>query len=127
MDERLLKRLCIVGSLLSLVCIFILSYVVQPQETEVCALSAGHVGKMVSVSGTVGRVTLSEGNFFFTLSDSGCEVRAVMWKDTASAMSMRGADPHVVSENANISISGNVEARAGALQIVVSRPPVEQS
>lgn len=125
MDERLLKRLCVAGSIMSLICIFILSYMVQPTETELCSLSSSHVGKMVSVSGTVGRVTVSEGNFFFVLSDGGCEVRAVMWKDTASAMAMRGEDPHIISENATVSISGNVEVRGGALQVVVSRPSVK--
>lgn len=122
MEERQLKRLCIAGSLLSLLCIFILSHAVQPEEADICSLSAEYIGKVVSVGGTVTDTFTDEGNVFFTLAGGGCEVRAVLWNATASAMSLRGEDPGGIAENAAVKITGSVEVYRGNIQIVVLRP-----
>jgi RecJ-like exonuclease len=126
MDEPFLKRLCIAGSILSLIGIFVLCTLIQPLEIGICSLSAEHRGKTVSVEGEVEDISNStDGNFFFTLSRDGCEVKVVMWKDAAYAMSITGKDAGSITVNSTVKVSGEVEVYRGSLQIAVSRPSVE--
>jgi DNA/RNA endonuclease YhcR with UshA esterase domain len=126
MDEPLLKKLCIAGSILSLFLVFVMCSIVQPAEMDICGLSAAHVGKAVSVEGTVESVRTTEGgDVFFTLASGGCEVSVVLWRDTAAAMSMTGNGTNFIAVNSTVRVSGSVEAYRGRLQIAVSRPSVD--
>jgi RecJ-like exonuclease len=126
MDEPTLKKICVGGSILSLVLVFVLCSLIQPLETDICSLSAAHIGKTVSVEGVVEKVSNFTGdNLFFTLARDGCEVKVVVWKDALMAMSITGKDALGIKANSTVKLSGNVEVYRGSLQIAVSRPSVE--
>jgi|WetSurMetagenome_2_1015567.scaffolds.fasta_scaffold736609_1 hypothetical protein len=126
MDEPLLRKVCIIGSIVSLVFVFVLCSLLQPIETDICGLSPAHIGKTVSVEGeTLEASNFTDGNVFFTLSRNGCEVKVVVWKDAILAMSLSGKGIGALKPNATVKVSGDVEVYRGNLQIAVSRPSVE--
>ncbi|MCD6496109.1 MAG: exodeoxyribonuclease VII large subunit [Candidatus Aenigmarchaeota archaeon] len=125
MKERQLKIFCIAGSILSLAALYIFVLAAVSEDVSVCDLSTEHMGKTVTVSGTVSAVSESNGNIFFTLSDSGCEIDVVLWDSVRRALEQKMNVSSVLSLNRKITVTGPVEIHRGLLQIVPGRPEIK--
>ena len=117
MDESMLMKISLAGIALSLIAILAFVSSIQPVTMDIADISAGSIGKTVSLKGTITGMFTSEGNAFFTLDDGTGEVRVVIWRDSMKKAALKGADMEAIEENNTISLTGEVASYEGALEI----------
>ena len=125
MDERQLKIISVSGSLASLLALYMFVLCMAPENVNICEIGPGHAGRMINVTGTVKDFRMNEGNAFFTLSDNGCEINVVLWKDIISGLDLRGMNTSLIKDGIRVSLTGEADVHTGRLQIVPTRPELK--
>ena len=125
MDEKQLKTVSVVGAIISLIALYVFVLYIAPENVNICDISLEHTGRIINVTGTAKDVLHRDGNVFFTLSDSRCEIRAVLWNSIISGMELRGMNISSLEENVTVNLAGEVDVHRGYLQIVPTRPSVK--
>jgi len=121
MRERDLIRICIAGSVLSLIALFIFVNNIQPTGVNIGEITREHLGTVVNIEGTVKDLSTSEGNVFFTLEDGTGEIRVVVWKSLMDSMASDDSGVSVISENVSAKIEGEVQYYRGYLEIIANK------
>ncbi len=122
MNEKQLTRISILGSVISLIAIYIFVSSVNPVSVNIGDITRDYAGKIVNVTGMVKNPNMKNGNAFFTLVDGTGEIRVVIWKSVMQELEMKGVDQTALKENMTISIEGAIDVYQGQLEIVPARP-----
>jgi hypothetical protein len=125
MDERQLKIISVSGSLASVLALYIFVLFMVPDNVNICEIGPEYAGRIINVTGTVKDFRMNDGNAFFTLSENGCEIKVVLWKDIISGLELRGTDASLLKDNITVSLTGEVDVHMGYLQIVPTKPDLK--
>jgi exonuclease VII large subunit len=124
MEERQLKIISILGSVVTLIAIYMFVSFIPVGDVKIGDITRDYSGKMVLVTGMVKNLNVKDGNAFFTLVDDTGEIRVVIWKDILLELETKGVDFEALEENVTVSVEGSVDVYKGQLEIVLTRPRI---
>ncbi len=107
MNETQLLRICLSVAALGIISLFFLAQTLEAKEVGISAITPEYVGQTISVSGTVSKITVSNGMTFITLEDEGKTFPVVFFQEIDDFFS-----------GEKITVSGKVQEYKGRLQIV---------
>lgn len=124
MNEDQLTKIAVIGSIVTIILIYVFVSFVSPEVLDIGEIGIQHRGKVVNAIGKIKNMNHENGNIFFTLYDETGEINVVLWSNIVKALEMQGTNLSSLRENDTVSISGGVNVHRGYLQIVPARPSV---
>ncbi len=119
MDERLVTKLCLIGSALSIAVIYLLLIQMEYRTVNVGDVTAELAGSSVNVTGYVSSIYFHKsGHVFFNLIDGEDKVRVVIWENIAEQLGYSGLDATKIKNGDSIQIVGTVELYQGEPEII---------
>jgi exonuclease VII large subunit len=87
-----------------------------PEELLIRDIDSAKNGLIVSVEAEIARTSVKDGNVFWTLTDNGSALKAVVWKSVA-----HGTDVYSLKEGDFVRATGQIANYRGEIEMVVSK------
>ena len=126
MDDAKIIRICLIGSVLSVVLIYFMVLQVGSQAVKVGDITGSLAGSTVNVTGYVSDVYLHKnGHIFFNLKDEQNKVRVVIWESMVEELRYSGVNVSRIRNGNRVQIVGTVEIYQGEPEIIPVRAQVK--
>jgi RecJ-like exonuclease len=122
MNDRLLTKISIVGSIISVLTIYLLTFQLTSPSVKIGEIDKSFVGKAVNITGEVTSIAENEGNIFMQVKDETGEIKAVLWEDTIH--SIDSSDIGKMNVGDRINMIGDIQIYRGELEIIPIRGSV---
>ena len=123
MDERLLRKLSMLGVGIGMVILVFISSLAQGC-TDIGSISIEDVGAWRTVCGDVDSVYITKGHIFFDISDETSKIKFVIFNSSIAGLDPFGVNLYNIKTGTPMNASGIVEeypSGSGKLQIVYKR------
>jgi DNA/RNA endonuclease YhcR with UshA esterase domain len=125
MDDRKIIRLCLVGSVLSIIALYFAVLQLDYRSVKVGEITGNLAGNVVNVTGYASDVYLHKnGHIFFNLKDGEDKVRVVIWESDVEQLEYSGVNITGMSNGDKVRIIGTVEMYKGEPEIIPVRAQV---
>ena len=125
MDDRKIIRLCLVGSVVSIIALYFAVLQVNSQSVKVGEITGNLAGNVVNVTGEVSNLYLHKnGHIFFNLKEGADKVRVVIWESDVEQLLYSGVNITGINNGDKIQIVGTVEMYQGEPEIIPVRAQV---
>lgn len=125
MDDRKVIRICLIGSVLSVVLLYFLVLQVGSQNVKVGEITGSLAGSTVNVTGEISSLYLHKnGHIFFNLKDGEDKVRVVIWESMVEELRYSGVNVSQIKNGNKVRIVGTVEMYQGEPEIIPVRAQV---
>jgi DNA/RNA endonuclease YhcR with UshA esterase domain len=125
MDDRVVIRLCLIGSLVSLAAVYFLGLNLEPPSLKIGEITGSLAGRTVNVTGYASDVFFHRnGHIFFNLQEGEAKVRVVIWESVVEQLRYSGADISSLKNGDLIQIVGTVEMYQGEPELLPVRAQV---
>ena len=119
MDDKKLIRVCLIGSVLSMIALYFVSLNMGSENFQVGEITGNLAGRTVNVTGYASKVYLHKnGHVFFNLVDGGDKVRVVIWESVVEQLGYSGVNIKGIKDGDKIQIIGMVEMYEGEPEIL---------
>ncbi|HJW96635.1 MAG TPA: exodeoxyribonuclease VII large subunit [archaeon] len=126
MDDRLVIRICLIGSVLSMIVLYFAALSLGSESVNVGDISGNLAGRVVNVSGYASEVYLHKnGHVFFNLREGQDKVRVVVWESDVERLAYSGVNLTEIKNGDRIQIVGTVEIYQGEPEIIPLRAQVK--
>ena len=126
MDDAKIIRLCLIGSVLSIIVLYFAVLQVGSMSVKVGEITGNLAGNVVNVTGEVSNLYLHKnGHVFFNLIEGGDKVRVVIWESDVEQLRYSGVDMASVENGDKVQIVGTVEMYQGEPEIIPVRAQVK--
>ncbi|MCX6814848.1 MAG: exodeoxyribonuclease VII large subunit [Candidatus Aenigmarchaeota archaeon] len=126
MDDKKIIKLCLAGSVLSIIVLYFAVMQVGSQNVKVGEITGDFSGKVVNVTGEVSNVYLHKnGHVFFNLKDREDKIRVVVWESDVEQLLYSGVNITGIRNGDKIQIVGTVELYRGEPEIIPVRAQVK--
>ena len=126
MDDKKIIRLCLTGSVLSIIVLYFAVLQVGSQAVKVGEITGNLAGKVVNVTGYASDVYLHKnGHVFFNLKEGESKVRVVIWESDVEQLRYSGMNITGIKNGDKIQIVGTVELYQGEPEIIPVRAQVK--
>ena len=125
MDDRKIIKLCLLGSVISIIVLYFAVLQVNSQSVKVGEITGNIAGNVVNVSGEVSNLYLHKnGHIFFNLKEGQDKVRVVIWESDVEQLLYSGVNITGIKNGDKIQIVGTVEMYQGQPEIIPVRAQV---
>jgi exonuclease VII large subunit len=125
MDDKKIIRLCLIGSVLSIIVLYFAVLQVGSRNVNVGEITGNLAGNVVNVTGEVSNLYLHKnGHIFFNLKDLEDKIRVVIWESDVEQLSYSGVNITGIKNGDKIQIVGTVEMYQGQPEIIPVRAQV---
>jgi len=125
MNDKQIIRLCLAGSVLSIIAIYFIGLQVGSQSVKVGEITGDFAGRAVNVTGEVANLYFHKnGHIFFNLKDEDSKIRVVVWESVVEQLGHSGVNISQIRNGDRIQIVGNVEIYQGEPEIIPLRAQV---
>jgi len=121
MNEKQLIRISILGSVITLILIFIFVSSINPVNVKIGDIGVNDAGKTVNITGVIRNLNMKNGNVFFTLSDETGEIQIVLWSNVMKELEIKGVNQTSLKDGMSINMEGTIDIYKGQLQIVPAK------
>ena len=119
MDDKKIIRLCLIGSVLSIIALYFISMQITAEALKVGDITEQLAGRTVNVTGEVSNLYLHKnGHVFLNLVDGEDKVRVVIWESIVEQLKYSGMDVSEISNGDRIQVVGTVEMYQGEPEII---------
>ena len=126
MNENTLMKVCFIGSILSILFLYILSFNIHYSAYVISDINENMLGRTVNVSGVITDVySHKNGHIFLTIRDDTGTIKIVLWDRIVDALSSKGINASSFKKGARIQVVGDVNIYKGELEIIPSKPDVK--
>lgn len=115
MDDKNLIKISAAVSVAGLVLLFFAVQLAEPRKIEIGSITQSDLGAIVEISGTVEKLSKSDGTTFITLND-GDEIEVVVFESAAKKMPLLDS----VKEGKNVTFVGKISVYRSDLEIIAS-------
>jgi len=125
MDDKQVIRVCLVGSVLSIIAVYFLAIQMGSQNVRVGEITGDFAGRAVNVTGEVANLYFHKnGHIFFNLKDEDSKIRVVIWESTVEELKYSGVNISQIKNGDGVRIVGTVELYQGEPEIIPLRAQV---
>jgi exonuclease VII large subunit len=125
MDDNRIIRLCLLGSVASIIILYFAVMQVNSQAVKVGDITANLAGSVVNVTGYASNVYLHKnGHVFFNLKEGEDKVRVVIWESDVEQLLYSGVNITGIENGDKIQIVGTVQMYKGEPEIIPVRAQV---
>jgi len=125
MDDKKIIKLCLFGSVLSIIVLYFAVLQVGSRNVKVGEITGNLAGNVVNVTGYASDVYLHKnGHIFFNLKDLEDKIRVVIWESDVEQLSYSGVNITGIKNGDKIQIVGTVEMYQGQPEIIPVRAQV---
>ena len=121
MNEKQLIRISILGSVITLILIFIFVSSINPVNVKIGDIGVNDAGKTVNITGVIRNLNMKNGYVFFTLSDETGEIQIVLWSNVMKELEIKGVNQTSLKDGMSINMEGTIDIYKGQLQIVPAK------
>ncbi len=125
MNEKVLLKISLTGSILSLIVLYIVVLQITPIPVNISEIKNNWTGKTVNVTGYVTDLRKYKDHLFFNLESNESKIKVVIWNNILQQMEIKGIDISKIENGKKLEIIGRVELYKGSLEIVPSRGEVK--
>jgi len=126
MDDRQVIRICLIGSVLSIILLYFAALSLGSENVKVGEITGSLAGRVVNVSGYASEIYLHKnGHVFFNLRDGQDKVRVVVWESDVERLAYSGVNLTEMKNGDKIQIVGTVELYQGEPEIIPLRAQVK--
>jgi len=126
MDDRTVIRVCLIGSVLSIILLYFAALSLGSENMKVGEITGSLAGRVVNVSGYASEIYLHKnGHVFFNLRDGQDKVRVVVWESDVERLAYSGVNLTEMKNGDKIQIVGTVELYQGEPEIIPLRAQVK--
>ncbi len=126
MDDRKIIRLCLAGSVLSIIVLYFAVLQIGSQAVKVGEITGDLVGNVVNVTGEVSNLYLHKnGHVFFNLKEGESKVRVVIWESDVEQLRYSRVNITGIKNGDKVQIVGTVEMYQGEPEIIPLRAQVK--
>ena len=123
MKEKTLMRISLIGSIVSLIALYILSLQIHYTAHAISDINEGMLGRTVNVSGTITDIRAHKnGHLFLTIRDDTGTIKVVLWETLVDSLKYSGMNISEISRGRRIRIIGDVDIYKGQLEIIPKAP-----
>ncbi len=125
MDDKKVVRLCLIGSVLSIVGLYFAAMNLEYRSVKVGEVTANLAGNVVNVTGYASDVYFHKnGHIFFNLAEGKDKVRVVIWESDVEQLEYSGVNITGIKNGDNLQILGTVQMYQGKPEIIPMRAQV---
>lgn len=125
MDDRKVVKLCLAGSVLSIIALYFAVLQLDYRSVKVGEVTGNLAGNVVNVTGYASDVYLHKnGHIFFNLKDGQDKVRVVIWESDVEQLEYSGVNITSLENGDKVRIIGTVEMYKGEPEIIPVRAQV---
>ena len=124
MNERLLSRISIIGTVICLIALYVLTSQINSVHVNIGDIKKDYVGKNVNITGTVTGLKRSQGHLFFDLKDETGSVKVVLWNNSLEFLEMKNISMSHVKDGDLVNMIGNVQIYRGEIEVMPIRENV---
>jgi len=125
MDDRKIIRLCLAGSVLSIIALYFAVLQLDYRSVKVGEITGNLAGNVVNVTGYASDVYLHKnGHIFFNLLEGQSKVRVVIWESDVEQLEYSGVNITGIRKGDKVQIIGTVEMYKGEPEIIPVRAQV---
>lgn len=126
MNESELLRVCIIGSVLGIIALYILTSQPVYNNVKIGEVDNSCIGNIVNITGNV--VNLYEhrdGHLFFDLDDGTGSIKVVLWDDVLRRLELDGVNISHIENGVKLQVLGTVEIYKGEFEVLPIRSDVK--
>jgi DNA/RNA endonuclease YhcR with UshA esterase domain len=125
MDDRKIVKLCLIGSVLSIIILYFAALNLDYRSVKVGDITGNLAGNVVNVTGEVSSLYLHKnGHIFFNLKDGEEKVRVVIWESDVEQLEYLGVNITSLENGDRVRIIGTVEMYRGEPEVIPMRAQV---
>jgi aspartyl-tRNA synthetase len=119
MKENKLIRICLIGSCIGILAIYVISFSLVSQEYLIGDVNKNMIGQNVKLIGSPTNIYHHiNGHMFFDLTDDSGSIKVVIWENVKEQLAMQGTDLRGLNKDNIIECSGEIELYKGELEII---------
>jgi DNA/RNA endonuclease YhcR with UshA esterase domain len=125
MDDSKVIRLCLIGSVLSIIVLYFAALNLEYRSVNVGDVTGSLAGSVVNVTGYASDVYFHRnGHIFFNLMEGRDRVRVVVWESDVEQLEYSGVNITSLENGDRVGIVGTVEMYRGEPEIIPLRAQV---
>ena len=125
MDDKKVIKLCLIGSVLSMIALYFAVLNLDYRSVKVGEVTGNLAGNVVNVTGYASEVYLHKnGHIFFNLKDGQSRVRVVIWESDVEQLEYSGVNITSMENGDKVQVIGTVEMYKGEPEIIPVRAQV---
>ena len=125
MDDRKVVKLCLAGSVISMIALYFAVLNLDYRSVKVGEITGNLAGNVVNITGYASDVYLHKnGHVFFNLKDGADKVRVVIWESDVEQLEYSGVNITSMENGDKVQIIGTVEMYRGEPEVIPVRAQV---